>query len=319
MKNWAISIFLASALLLVACEKEPLQGTATRYNLGLDREVMHLLHAGGDTLLAAMGTIFVDSGGIYESIDAGQTWRASLHTNLAVSRLTRTSSGQIYGSSLGNEYYLRDSFAAAWQTRTLLGWDSWRSLAWSADGRGIIVGGLNFSYGFLQRIEADGSQPTRDSLPHEFYDVAWVGGERVVACGYGLVLWSDDGAQTWEAARIRGDFFQSLHFPTEQIGYLVGKYGSIWRSEDGGKTWKRLRRASTLGNKDNRYSAVFFRTADEGWISGENGTFLHTTDGGENWQRIDLGTDSEHFRTLCADGRYVWLGTERGEVWRVEQ
>jgi photosystem II stability/assembly factor-like uncharacterized protein len=109
-----------------------------------------------------------------------------------------------------------------------------------------------------------------------------------------------------------------MHFVTEQTGYMVGKYGSIWRSDDGGKTWERLRRASTLGNERHRYSAVFFTSADEGWIAGENGTLLHTLDAGKTWQRWEVeGGEGEHFRTLCADGRYVWLGTDGGEVWRV--
>ena len=96
------------------------------------------------------------------------------------------------------------------------------------------------------------------------------------------VLKTSDGGETW-FGRNRGvkNRLYSVQFPSQQIGYAVGGYGTIVKTTDGGDTWV------SIGAIDyyNFYYACSFTDEDNGTIVGSYGTILHTTDGGITWNK----------------------------------
>lgn len=78
---------------------------------------------------------------------------------------------------------------------------------------------------------------------------------------------------------------QDLHaifFPTDAIGYAVGKNGTILRSINGGVTWE----SKSTGSAN--YNDVLFFSSKEGYVLGSNGKLLKTTDYGENFTEISI-------------------------------
>lgn len=62
----------------------------------------------------------------------------------------------------------------------------------------------------------------------------WVGGRPG-----GFVLHSSDNGKTWEVQKTELPVpINGIQFLTEQIGWMVGELGSIFKTEDGGKSWK---------------------------------------------------------------------------------
>jgi photosystem II stability/assembly factor-like uncharacterized protein len=71
--------------------------------------------------------------------------------------------------------------------------------------------------------------------------------------------------------------FNSVHFPTASVGYIVGSGGVIYKTIDGGATWNQQTSPTTTG-----LNKVFFRDATNGFAAGASGTMIYTTDG-TNW------------------------------------
>jgi hypothetical protein len=92
------------------------------------------------------------------------------------------------------------------------------------------------------------------------------------------VLKTTDCGETWVNTPV-GNRKYCLHFPGNgQIGYIVGRYGEIWKTMDGGASWVQQ---STPTSE--RLESVYFIDANTGYAVGWSGTILKTTNGGATW------------------------------------
>jgi photosystem II stability/assembly factor-like uncharacterized protein len=155
-------------------------------------------------------------------------------------------------------------------------------------------------------------------------------GDRYFATGQrGHILYSDDGAETWQQAQVpvRSSILD-IDFPTPELGWAVGHEGVILHSTDGGKTWVKqydglrygtegLAYYQALAEEDpenERYRAlveemefaisqgadkplfrVAFPTATHGYALGAYGMILETMDGGQNWRPVLEKVDNDGF------------------------
>lgn len=125
--------------------------------------------------------------------------------------------------------------------------------------------------------------------------------------GLNSILKSTDGGDSWMETTIIGSgiFFNSIHFPTDEIGYAVGygSYKSIFKSTDGGNTWNELdiNSTSTLNH-------VHFFDDEYGLVFGDNGLVMKTTTGGT------VGFE-EICRTSNSNGFYVYPNPVTDEVY----
>jgi photosystem II stability/assembly factor-like uncharacterized protein len=151
---------------------------------------------------------------------------------------------------------------------------------------GFTVGGQAWQAGKIVRFDVEtGKKQQLDTFPQEVASVCFSDDSTVHAVGYGLVLRSTDKGKTWQPqVDLKGDFFQSVCFPSEHIGYIVGQNGGILKTTDGGASWIYLQKSKNLGNP--RFRAVFFTDILRGWICGEEGVLWQTTDGGTNWKIV---------------------------------
>jgi len=85
----------------------------------------------------------------------------------------------------------------------------------------------------------------------------------------GVLLRSRDDGLTWEdKSPASTDGITDIYF-NQNIGWLVGLNGSIFRTDDGGETWRRVKSPTT-----NNLMSIFFLNSTNGWIGGEKGTIL---------------------------------------------
>lgn len=169
-------------------------------------------------------------------------------------------------------------------------------------------------------------------------------GARLVAVGErGTVLWSDDGGQHWQQARVPVQVtLTSVRFADERIGWAAGHLGVILKTEDGGRTWARqldgVQLAAGLlaaAGSDERARHNAERMAQEGpdkpffdievldaqraAVVGAYGLAFATRDGGAHW--IPLPVSAANPRNLhlygirVIDDRWFVVG-EQGLVLR---
>jgi photosystem II stability/assembly factor-like uncharacterized protein len=206
-----------------------------------------------------------------------------------------------------------------WRLVQLPRWLPMRAVFAVHDSLVFAVGGVAYDEGVITRsVDQGRSWELVDTPTVELRDITFVDDQRGFICGFGTIMSTEDGGNSWEISPIDGEFFCAIHFPSEQVGYAVGRTGSIVKTRDGGKTWERLRNGNRMVQAHHFYNDVIFWDESTGFISGDRGLLLYTEDGGESWQRLETDT-KEDLLGLWLKGRhqgYV-LGT-LGSFFRFE-
>ncbi len=152
--------------------------------------------------------------------------------------------------------------------------------------------------------------------------------------GFGTVLRSADGGQSWEPIAfdwqaLLGDVLEPHIYDVEVseagVVTIVGEFELIMRSSDGGDTWEILHRG------DSSLFALELNDDGNGYAVGQEGKILRTADGGNTWEvgsvstnanLLDVLTDREgtvHITGIrmllrSADGGKNWTEIDAGDI-----
>lgn len=149
-----------------------------------------------------------------------------------------------------------------------------------------------------------------------FLDIAQVG-ERLVAVGErGIVVYSDDGGQTWTQADVPvSGTLTALEFQDARNGFAVGHDATILRTTDGGESWDLVKFDP---ESQNVFLNVRFRTPQWGYIVGTNGQLLITRDGGVSWDSQTLAVEEwyqNHLFDIAWTDAGALIAAEKGVLY----
>lgn len=113
----------------------------------------------------------------------------------------------------------------------------------------------------------------------------------------------------------------SVSFPTDNDGWVCGRWGSVLHTRDGGKTWE-----EQDSGTDYTISDIYFTDHMNGWAVGDGGTIIHTNDGGKSWVKqespvlvwlmgVQFVTPKKGF--IVAEGTTILATENGGENWEV--
>lgn len=120
---------------------------------------------------------------------------------------------------------------------------------------------------------------------------------------------------------VHDDIF-SITFPTDQDGWVCGRWGTILHTSDGGLSWARQDSGTDI-----TLVAVHFPDERNGWAVGGKGTILHTSDGGTTWRKQECPVDYLLMDVTFRTSMKGWVVTERthilatqdgGKTWSVQ-
>ena len=125
-----------------------------------------------------------------------------------------------------------------------------------------------------------------------YEDVSIIDNSSIIAVGKdfeeneSVITLSNDGGATWSNIQVQSTSnLRSVYFPSEDIGYCSGSFGTILKSNDSGNSWVELDTEiqTTL-------LSTFFVNDSIGFAVGgqpTTGEILKTIDGGNNWSIIN--------------------------------
>lgn len=130
---------------------------------------------------------------------------------------------------------------------------------------------------------------------------AWVVGA-VDSTGYGLILFSNDGGETWSRQGENNDAIKGIEITNvwavdENNVWAIGTNNTVIKTNNGGNTW------ATINNLPKNYPTanlmdIFITNKTNIWISGSEGNqgiVYYSKDNGSNWKICDSSFFSNTF------------------------
>ncbi len=268
-----------------------------------------------DTVGHLVGGIPYQNGIHLATYDGGQTWSSSSFSN-TVYDFTPLDNGEIVQTGFSG-LRRKANREENWFTQGFptLNFEvpPFNAIARGLNNDLLVCGGIAFTNGIIIRIDNDFQPVALDTFSAEISDLTYINETEAVAVGYGIVLHSADGGTSWTRLPVYNDFFRSVHFPTPEVGYIVGFSGSILKSEDGGLSWSALRDGNRLTVSDEPFRSVFFTDESKGFIVGDDGLFWMTTDGGDNWEIITNLPD-RNFYDIFIQNKKIYIVGDQGTL-----
>jgi photosystem II stability/assembly factor-like uncharacterized protein len=311
--KWII-LLVVSSLWWTACTTEPSGYRSQMIQLPTDLPVTDICFHKGDTGWLSVGTLFTD-GALFESTNRGNSWRLLQSTAVGVNSIDN-SNNQLSYSQSGNTLQRSADGGNTFVGHIALAWWKWTEHIKLPNGTAILVGGENFGRGFVHQHQL-GQVPLvlTDTFEHELKDIAYTPNGKLYLVGYGLIAQSNDEGNTWEASSVVGDFFVAVDFPTNTVGYVLGKYGTVYKTINAGGDWSAVRTGNSLfADAKDQFTDMAFWNNEEGLLIGTQNNVWRTRDGGKNWKKLTDLTGWANFESITIDYPQAYLGGQDGKL-----
>ncbi|MEE9439321.1 MAG: YCF48-related protein [Saprospiraceae bacterium] len=277
-----------------------------RYNTGIDFD-LHTIEVFNDILYTTGGDVWSLSQ-LSKSSD-GINWKVDSLSNKSIFDLLITENN-IYG--VGVDGYIFSGNPIEFH-RTKY-WGILHAIEQSSNGF-VAVGGKNWNKGYIYTLNRELTIDTTFTYDHELSSVAMAPDGTLTAVGYGIILTSTDDGYSWSREEVDGDFYNSIAYNSEGVGYIIGNSGNILISYNNGKTWDTKKSGYSLWNKKTMRKIVFDDSL-QGVIVGKKGLILKTLDGGKTWENISISTINNFYDATIFKNQII-IASNAGIVYKI--
>ena len=282
------NLYVICGMFAFGCQVESLPTILTTADSGTNYK-LHEVKMATDSLGFIAGGSRYEESVLLRTDDGGFSWTRMETTDLpkTLFALDIDPAGQVLACAYDGWVYQFEDVNSSGNLMHVPFWDPIHSIKIVHENLWVMVGGDGFQNGHIGYSIDQGSTWQQDSIFFELRDVEFTDDQNGVACGFGNILTTSDGAQTFQNTGTHGDFFTDLHFPTPTIGYACGFSGSLLKTTDGGNSWEKNRNGNQLIQKNYQFNHIHFYTAEHGVVVGQNGIALYTDDGGDEWKELE--------------------------------
>ncbi|HYV92181.1 MAG TPA: YCF48-related protein [Chitinophagales bacterium] len=272
-----------------SCQKEKITITFTELSSATTDD-LHNIFFLDDSTGYVCGGLRYEKGDVLKTTDGGFTWHDQSTSDMDKALYKITFPSRDTGYACGYE--------GGKVFRTFDGGNHWdklqsninqplRDLCMLNSQKGFCCGGDGFKGGCILNTSDAGNSWQFDTSNLEYRSIFFFNDLVGVIAGYGAIQRTTDGGETWTYTNAEQDFFVSMNFVNDEVGYAVGYTGSIMKTTDGGQSWDRLRNSNSLFQPSLFFNTVIFRDVNVGYIAGEHGCLLKTEDGGDHWKKAE--------------------------------
>jgi len=309
---WILAITIVSAC-ISSCAVDNRSYTTQMHQLPTELPLTDVCLA-NNAIYVAAGDLFT-VGLLLKSMDQGATWDTVSTYSQGLNSLSFTN-GILSVSESGRKFHTTTDFVN-WSTeQATFGWWDWHSHLRLNDNRVLLVGGVNFGRGYLHTKKPNETTfSLQDTFFHEIRDLVQTPNRMLHAVGYGVVLKSIDEGYSWSVDDVYGDFFRGVDFPSDEIGYVVGEHGVVYKTTNRGDSWQKCRGGNTVfPNPDRQFRDVAFWDEENGFIVGTGNLAYRTDDGGAVWKEINNWDGYGNFTRIRIFDNKAYLTAEVGQL-----
>lgn len=305
-------------MLLPACKKDQLKlssvfvmdaHTTARLNKVRFLGSKVCLIAGGEKFHQAI---------VLKSTDGGFHWQADTiaQAGKAMYGLTIAPTGKIYMCGMDGAVVSTPDTGRTWGFGRLFDWGFYVSAAFPTADTGIFLSTSTSERGMLTVADTNMNIIRQQAFSFGLNNIYMLNHSTGYICGFGAVLKTIDGGNTWSFLNVKGDNFTCMDIHGDEI-WMCGINGGVYHSNDAGANWETLRNGNDISLPAYRLNGVVFMDPVNGWAAGDDGILLHTDDGGHHWMEYERFTTSS-FRALALyPDKYLLLAGDNGALYRV--
>jgi len=256
---------------------------------------------------------------ILSTKDGGYTWKNDSFpaAGKELFGISQAPGGNLYTCGYDGKFLYSTDIGQQWTFRQLPTYDPYKKVIFTSADSGIIIGGISFDAGFLEHVNSQGDVTRRDSLPYELNDIVMLNKHTGFISGYGLMLRSDDGGETWQMLNVKGDNFTAISVYQNDM-WICGYNGSVFHTTDMGTTWQKQRNGNDVSQTSYHLLGILFKDAMNGWAVGEKGVVLHSDDGGKHWMEYDNFTANDLHSIALAPNGDIMVAGDNGTIFRLK-
>ena len=224
--------------------------------------------------------------------------------------------GTIYLSGIDGWVLHSKDVGATWQHSHIDNWLVYKGGMFPTPDTGIFVSSVLQRECTITRVDAAFKTIDEQTFLFGLNNIYMVSSKVGYVIGYGVVMKTTDGGNTWQYLDVDGDNFTAMHIQGSEI-WMCGSAGSIFHTTDAGANWQRLRNGNDLSRVRYMLRCILFTDNLHGWAAGEDGKVIYTRDGGHNWMEYKTFTTST-LRSIakCPNGDLLMAG-DRGALYRI--
>lgn len=295
-----------------ACEKiETIDLLMEEQSTDTSRAINDILFVDDSTGYAVGGAVW-EQGIWLLTQNGGASWQLFEEGDKMLMAIDQDEQGNIYTTGLSGQLLKLDQDDRSWKELFQV-YKLFNAVDFWDEDTGVLLGGAAFQIGYLYHFNEREKTDTLIEVEHEFRDVYYISKNEVFAAGFGRIWRSEDSGKNWSLIPVQGDFFHSIHFPTPEVGYIIGNRGTILKTQDRGVHWEVLRDSRSIGVEDFPFQKIFFVNEEKGYIVGEQGLFWRTENGGIEWKQIQQAPKLD-YSSIYVVNQQGWIGTKNGKI-----
>ena len=317
--NISTLILLLSAIMFVfiACDDDnnvEYQPKLTEYQVDEDITICDIEFI-NDEIGLLCGGAKNDFGSIYKSIDGGETWVRTFRSDtLSVNDIFFLNDSVVY--ACGDSLMVIKSIDGGdnWETLVLsnLPWDAYKvpfNCIYANDESNIFaVGGEHYNKGLFSETEDGNIHWSHTSYDNQFNAICFVSEYVGFFAGYGILLVTEDGGNTFDYIELEGNDFVDVETDNYNTVYALAENGILFSTYDLGYNWNTEIHNYLGGLNDMHFNASF------GIVCGNDGLIYRRENGVSTWTKLKGVTDFNLHSVFVKSNGEVLIGAENGKV-----
>ena len=305
----------------------------------------------GFALVDSLNGWAICSGSIYKTINGGDTWeKVDQYSTHALYDIVFSKEGAGWIAGLGGNIYNMPKNSSDWIKVSKITTNNLKDIYFINENVGWCVG----YNGIILHTVDGGDSWIKQECPVDslLLSVKFLNDQIGWVVGYNIVLYTEDGGETWE---VRDDLygrFVDVDFFDEQVGLIIDYYGKVYKTDNNGESWQSITIPHTLtyleiinsekvcigsvgglaysndrGNSVQWYDLpailkvreIQFVNEDEGYIRNDGLEIFYTINGGQSWTVLNntsIRIDAIHM--LSNNDGWIFSGRGGGYLGEVE-
>lgn len=314
-------LILLFSIVLISCNKEEVDLFYSIETISSNQEInFHQVFFLNETTGLIVGGQRGISGEIYRTTNGGQSWDLNFYTDRSLYAVNFLNDS--LGYACGESSILLKTFdqGASWEDYQFPYYPNYlnapiKKIDFVNEKTIYLTGGWYFDRGMIAKSSNSGEWWDWVFFEYELSSSHFFNADYGIFSGYGHIIVTGDGAESFEVMDFKGDFFTSIFFLDDKIGFASGYDGGIYKTENAGNNWEVLINSNSLWKQRVHLNDILMVNADKGIVVGNDGVISLTYDGGNTWKNLIINENLDcysiyHFGNggliiCCSEGKVI--------------